>query len=260
MANAKISQLASGNPAQSGDLIPIDRGGANFSLSAASVAALAAGASSLAISSAAAPATVNLTTEGTNDWLITNGQSFSGGQPAINGSTFFWKKKGDGFVIQRSFVGYWSSIAPAGSAGSSGSGVAFTATAGDAVYCAGAGSASPPPTSMSAYLQLSASPTAGGGYGYQFAVPSNSVSRTLKLYMTVQGILNPNQALVTAHMSDGSIADQSLTVTDTGTGGIGTAYMITITYKSASPCPMVVNVELSGANIGAVTFLGLTIA
>jgi len=35
----KISQLTSGNPAQSGDLFPIDRAGANFSLSVGSIAA-----------------------------------------------------------------------------------------------------------------------------------------------------------------------------------------------------------------------------
>lgn len=40
MANTKISALASGNPAQGADIIPIDRAGANFSLTAASVAAL----------------------------------------------------------------------------------------------------------------------------------------------------------------------------------------------------------------------------
>jgi hypothetical protein len=39
MANTKISALSSGNPAQSGDLIPIDRSGANFSVTAASIAA-----------------------------------------------------------------------------------------------------------------------------------------------------------------------------------------------------------------------------
>ena len=43
MPDLKISQLTNGNPAQSGDLIPIDRAGANFSLTAASIAALAAG-------------------------------------------------------------------------------------------------------------------------------------------------------------------------------------------------------------------------
>jgi ethanolamine utilization microcompartment shell protein EutS len=42
VANTKISALASGDPAQNGDLIPVDRAGANFSLTAQSVAALAA--------------------------------------------------------------------------------------------------------------------------------------------------------------------------------------------------------------------------
>jgi hypothetical protein len=41
MANTKISALTLGNPAQSGDLLPIDRSGANFSITAGSVASLA---------------------------------------------------------------------------------------------------------------------------------------------------------------------------------------------------------------------------
>lgn len=40
MPSTKISALASGNPAQTGDLLPIDRAGANFSVTATSVAAL----------------------------------------------------------------------------------------------------------------------------------------------------------------------------------------------------------------------------
>lgn len=42
MANLKISQLNSGNPAQSGDVLPMERAGVNFSLTAGSIAALAA--------------------------------------------------------------------------------------------------------------------------------------------------------------------------------------------------------------------------
>ena len=41
MANTKISALSSGNPAQSTDIIPIDRSGSNFGITAASIAALA---------------------------------------------------------------------------------------------------------------------------------------------------------------------------------------------------------------------------
>ena len=39
--NLKISQLPAGNPAQSGDILPIDRAGANFGVTAGSIAALA---------------------------------------------------------------------------------------------------------------------------------------------------------------------------------------------------------------------------
>lgn len=48
--NTKISALTNGNPALSGDLIPIDRSGANFSITAGSIAALAGAASSLKLS------------------------------------------------------------------------------------------------------------------------------------------------------------------------------------------------------------------
>lgn len=42
MADTKISALTSGNPAQSGDELPINRAGANFKITAGSIAALAA--------------------------------------------------------------------------------------------------------------------------------------------------------------------------------------------------------------------------
>lgn len=51
MASEKISQLTNGNPAQTTDQIPVNRGGANFRVTAASVASLA---------SASVPAGLNL--------------------------------------------------------------------------------------------------------------------------------------------------------------------------------------------------------
>jgi hypothetical protein len=43
MPNLKISELTAGNPAVSGDQIPINRGGTNFSVTAESIAALSTG-------------------------------------------------------------------------------------------------------------------------------------------------------------------------------------------------------------------------
>ncbi len=47
MPTEKISELTSGNPAASGDLLPIDRSGANYSVTATSVAALASATGSV---------------------------------------------------------------------------------------------------------------------------------------------------------------------------------------------------------------------
>ena len=55
MANLKISQLTAGNPAQAGDLFPIDRAGANFKVTAASIAALAGGGSNVGMNMVALP-------------------------------------------------------------------------------------------------------------------------------------------------------------------------------------------------------------
>jgi hypothetical protein len=49
MANTKISALPSGNPAQAGDIIPIDRAGANFGITAGSVGTLFSGIGSAVI-------------------------------------------------------------------------------------------------------------------------------------------------------------------------------------------------------------------
>ena len=51
MGNLKISQLTSGNPAQSSDIIPIDRSGSNFRVTAGSIAALVSGTASSSWSS-----------------------------------------------------------------------------------------------------------------------------------------------------------------------------------------------------------------
>lgn len=49
MADLKISQLTGGDPAQSGDEIPINRSGSNFKITAGSVAALAAGTKTIRV-------------------------------------------------------------------------------------------------------------------------------------------------------------------------------------------------------------------
>ena len=47
MADQKISQLTDGNPAQSGDQIPVNRSGTNYRITAGSIASLAAGSKTI---------------------------------------------------------------------------------------------------------------------------------------------------------------------------------------------------------------------
>jgi hypothetical protein len=80
MANSKISDLPAGAPAQSGDLIPIARGGANFNLLAGQIAGLASAINvSLGGNTAGALALVSSGTlflaGGNNVTLSQNGQS-----------------------------------------------------------------------------------------------------------------------------------------------------------------------------------------
>jgi hypothetical protein len=67
MANTKISALASGNPALTSDILPIDRAGANFSLTAGSIASLGiSGSTFTSLPSAKIGGTFAITT-GTGD-------------------------------------------------------------------------------------------------------------------------------------------------------------------------------------------------
>lgn len=78
MANTplKISQLTSGVPAQSGDLIPIDRAGANFSITVASIAALASQANQVTGEQLSSP--TNPTANGTRTTWTLAGPTIGG--------------------------------------------------------------------------------------------------------------------------------------------------------------------------------------
>jgi hypothetical protein len=62
----KISQMTNGNPAQTGDEIPINRGGANFSVTAASISALSGGG---------VPSGMNVWPGGYGGWVTNNPQA-----------------------------------------------------------------------------------------------------------------------------------------------------------------------------------------
>lgn len=74
MANTKISSLINGNPALTGDLLPMDRAGVNFSVTAGSIASLA---------SPALPAHLTYT----DPTLTVSAAGFGSGSVALSGNT-----------------------------------------------------------------------------------------------------------------------------------------------------------------------------
>lgn len=152
------------------------------------------GVGSLSATSAASPSTVNLTTEGTLDWICPNGTVVT----PPNGN--MKKTSGTGFLLDTTFA--WSN----------GSGTintftqnftnpAVSATVADDLLGRG--------LSGAIAGQGIDSATAGAlSFGFRLAVPAGQVSRTLKIYMSVWS----GTATCTASLSDGSAANATATV------------------------------------------------
>lgn len=232
-------------------------------LTATQVQAIAGGGASgsLTIAQAAAPATVNLTTEGTFDWFMYSGTSGTSQQLNLQLS-FLAKTLGGGFY-QRTLSAVFTQTggAPAISVNTVGGPIAFSAAAGDCTHPDGISAPTLPLTSFAPYTTWVDSVP---GFGYQFSVDSNSVQRILRLYCGGGGNGTTANIRVTAHLMDGSAPDQSVNVLSTLVGAAGPGYQVTITYKSANPTKLLVTAFITSitvpSNGGFVSFFGATIA
>ena len=196
----------------------------------------------ISIVGAAAPATVNFSTEGTEDWLHLNGTStFPTAQnpPHTKAlgiktiwATFIWIRRVAGNLFT------FGSAAPAVTTNVSDStGPALTA------YATGVG------------VTLT---TAGNlGNGFCFAAPADKTTRVLRLYA---GVFS-GEITVTCRLSDGSLADVTSTY-DSG-AGVGAARKFTITYNASLNGKFMIVTVLLTINRGStpnVNFVGATLA
>jgi hypothetical protein len=219
-------------------------------------------AGSLSISSANAPGTVNLSTDGPIDWFLVTGQSLSNNQ--VDGKNqFIWKKFGGGFA-QQNFSTIMVSGTPrlsvATGQATSGGPIAFSANAGDAATSSGV-STVVPPSAYSPYFLVNA---AAVDFGWQFAVEANSTLRTMKVYLGGGAFSSVADITVTAHLMDGSAADQAVVISSTVSGTAGPGYVVTIQYKSANPTKLLVTALITRIQdpgfTAELTFLGAAIA
>lgn len=267
MASQKISQLTNGNPAQTGDLIPIDRAGANFSVSAASVAALAGGSGSLTGSISLAhnsptQTAVNLTTDGTYDWAIVSPATGTNGRDDF--SNYFRWKANRGMLARNGVrkVAATNNISGTTGGGSTTGGWLFTANAGDEQVdiTDNVNIRTIPESSSAGFDAMVDASTGQTGFGFQFVADANATSRTINIYGGGRIGIGSGTITINAHLTDGSAADvtQTFNISTTSTD---MWFKTSFTFQSASPCKLLINMLAATATGGGsvlVYFAGMT--
>lgn len=230
-----------------------DAGGGTIQISGST------GGGALSIASAVAPATLNLTTDGAYDWVAIS--------PNNNTTADYipqsWRWKLNNGELSRNIRNITiSGVSPAGEGAPSGSALSLTANAGDEVGDVTDNFSAPgasPLTNSTAWRGLfnSAGQT---GYGWRLSCASNSVTRTLKLYVTLQPAVGQFGIRVNAHLLDGSVADVHVDLATVGT--TPQTNVITITFASASPSQLVVTAlaNINAGNNGEIRFLAATVS
>lgn len=223
------------------------------------LAASGGGASgSLAISSAVASGSVNLTTQGSLDWLMVS--------PNNNATNYFnpvaWRWKISNGELSRTFRFLASAAGVSTEGANSGGAVSFSASSGDDGADTSESFASPganPLTNASSWRGVFAN--AGvTGYGFQFSCQSNSQPRTLKLYVKLAPAVAQVGIKVTAHLLDGSAADVTQTLATIG--ATPQTNVITINFNSATASRLIVTalVNINAGTNGEIQFLGATVS
>lgn len=208
------------------------------------------GVGAISITSAASPATLNLTTQGVVDWFILNGTTLNPPRGTAFASVH---SKAMGGWVKNSFD-WFSGVGGVGPAVGGSSSIAMTSTAADDLT--GALTAVTPNSS-----NIGVNNGATINFGYRFNVPADSFTRTLKLNMAVNGV----KATVTCRMVDGSVADQTTTV-DAVADGLYVQKEVTIAYKAgATGSEMIVEVRVTtnystSTHLAAVYFISATLA
>lgn len=207
------------------------------------------GVGSVVFSTAASPATLNVSTQGTKDWFVLGG-SLANPPRASSGFSLHAKRLGGWIKGSFDWISGTTSVISLVTGGAAG--IAITSSATDDM--------APAITALNPSISVIRS---GSGtplnFGYRFEVPADSTSRTLNLNWAVNSV----KVTLTCRMSDGSLADQTTTL-DAGSSGTFVQQQLTIVYKSGSPnAKMFVDVAVTtnyGGSFQDVAFIAATLA
>lgn len=192
-------------------------------------------AGSVTFSNANSPASINLSTVGTLDWMT------------LNGVTSNPPRAQSGFTIHSKQAGGW--IKDSFDWLNGGTGTMSLATGGSIVTTLTTSASDDMAPALSAAAPNLTLIRSGSGtplnYGFRFSVPAFIASHVLKLDIGINSV----KVTITCTMSDGSVAPQTTTL-DAVTSGTFVQKEFTITYNAGSNnAEMVVTVEVT-ANYG----------
>jgi hypothetical protein len=194
------------------------------------------------LTTAAMPASVNLTTTGTLDWIYLANTTPVQPSSLVNPSgTIRGKSNGPGWVW-KTFI--WLGEAVRGKANTYASGCTFSSTAADDNIAAALSSANGQYTG-------SATGSADVNLGFKFAIPTSGTTRTIKMWMQ----MTSGTATITCKTEDGSSADVTTTVV--GAAGVTTHKEVTITVTSVLPTTLTVHVQQTANTQASTSSIGL---
>ena len=207
------------------------------------------GTGAISFSSASSPATLNLSTQGTIDWLITSTQNPP--RVAAVGSVH---SKSLGGWLRESFD--WISGGSGGTSVGTGGSSSVSMTTSVSDDTSNALTSSTPNA-----IDIGVTNGTTTNYGFRFQVPARGSAKTLKLNVGVNGV----KATITCRLSDGSLADQTTTI-DAVSDNTYVQKEITITYNAGSEnAVMIVTVNVTtnystSTHLAAVYFISTTVA
>jgi hypothetical protein len=226
--------------------LAVASGGSAGAMSAADKTKLdtVAATASVSIGTLTNPVSVNLSTEGTTDWLDNN--QTTSRDPFVAGSLTHRKINGKD-VMARSLVIFSAGVAGYSVFANTDSPFTKTTTASDDTFTGA--------LSSTGYTAIASSTAATTGYGFRFDAPCKTTAQTLVLYVGVWS----GTITVSATLSNGTTASTTVVAS----GGASSQKRIPITFTGASAADLLrikVTLTTNSGSTPHVQFYGATLA
>lgn len=188
----------------------------------------------------AAPFPLNVSNEGTYDWICTSRRGVASTLDLADPQTYRWKKNRGSIWVPGAGV-FWNASSDLTPSFDGNGGFSISANAGDdAGLGVGGNQSTFPLTANRVSIGVLQNNTAivPQGYGWSFRIPLQSVLRTINVYHATRVQFNGKtcQTVLTAHLMDGSAGDVSVTCgPNTSTAGGALTSCFKTVFQAKAP-------------------------